>query len=393
MIRPISGLYPSISVFRLCPSICGKALLFRGLKSIIAATPPAAEPHQRGSTRRKSKAFPHIERQSPRKFGTGIFLLCALFLASCSRYPSSTLIFITNERSGTITVIDSTTDKIIDTIPVGGRPRGIRIGGSGRFAYVAVSAPFKDQTAKGFDRVIVLDTSTGKIHKSIDVGADPEQLAVDPDERHVYVSNEDDGTATVVDIETGAPVAVLVTGIEPEGVTSSPDGRWVYVMAETSSTVTVIDAEKQKVVNTFLVGTRPRDAAFSPDGRRAYISAEIGKDLSVVDVATHTVIETVWAIDEVGVAPVGVVVSPDGKRIYLANGRGNSVSIFDAESFDLIKTIAVGQRVWGIGLTPDGKKLYAANGLSNDVSVIDTGLERVVARIPAGDGPWGVAVR
>jgi hypothetical protein len=66
-----------------------------------------------------------------------------------------------------------------------------------------------------------------------------EQLAVDPEQKLLYVSNEDAGTATVTDIDTGEAVSVLITGIEPEGVAISPDGRWVYVMAETSSTVTV----------------------------------------------------------------------------------------------------------------------------------------------------------
>ena len=36
----------------------------------------------------------------------------ALSIAGCSGYPSGTLVFITNERAGTISVIDAATDKV-----------------------------------------------------------------------------------------------------------------------------------------------------------------------------------------------------------------------------------------------------------------------------------------
>src|SRR5215207_5176180 len=217
-----------------------------------------------------------------------VVIIAIFCFASCGGYPSGTTVFVTNERDGTISVIDAGTDKVVDTIQTGGRPRGIKISADGKFAYVAVSAPFNDQKAQGFDKIMVIDTSNGSIKKSIEVGTDPEQLAVDPRQRLLYVSNEDNGTATVTDAETGETINIFITGIEPEGVAISPDGRWVYVMAETSSTVTVIDTQKERVVKTFLVGTRPRDAAFSPDGTRAYISSEVGKELAVVDVPSHT---------------------------------------------------------------------------------------------------------
>ena len=320
-----------------------------------------------------------------------IFLLILFSLAACSRYPSGTLVFVTNERDGTISVIETKTNKTVDTIVTGARPRGIRMSADGTRAFIALSSPIGKTPDPADSRILIVDTSNGNELGSIHVGDDPEQLALDAE--RVYVSNEDNGTATATDIASGDTLATLVTGIEPEGVIISPDGRWVYVMAETSSTVTVIDTEKLAVAQTFLVGTRPRDGAFSPDGRRAYISSELGGTLAVVDTGTHTVIDTVPIAYNDTMKPVGVLVSPAGDRVYVANGRGNSVSVIDASTFKLITTIPVGQRVWGIGLTPDGKTLYAANGLSNDVSVINTEGGRVVATIKAGDGPWGVAVR
>jgi len=316
-----------------------------------------------------------------------------IFFAACGAYPAGELIFVTNERDGTVSVIDGTTHRVVDTITTGGRPRGIRISSDGKRVYVAVSAPIDDQQAEGFDKIVVIDTADGTVIDSINVNTDPEQLAVDPGQRYIYVSNEDTGTATITDIATGEPVKSLITGIEPEGVTISPDGRWVYVMAETSNTVTVIDTQEQEVVKTFNVGVRPRDAAFSPDAKRAYVTSEVGQSMAVVDVPTHTVITTVTLNHREGYKPVGVVVSHDGRTIYVGGGRANCVSVIDAESLKILADVPAGNRVWGIGLSPDGRKLYASAGLSNDLTVIDTAALAPVKTIRLGQGSWGVAVR
>ena len=214
--------------------------------------------------------------------------------------------------------IDAKTDKVIDTMFFGARPRGIKISADGKNAYVAFSAPMNKKPKPGDEGITVINTRNGRVVKSINVGSDPEQLEINSNQTLLYVSNEDAGTATVTDIETGQPKATLIVGIEPEGAAISPDGRWIYVMAETSNTVTVIDTEKLQVTDTFLVGSRPRAAAFSPDGSKAYITSEVGQTLSVVDTANHQVIKTISLGFNENVKPVGVVVSLDGTRIYVA---------------------------------------------------------------------------
>src|SRR2546422_213670 len=48
-------------------------------------------------------------------------------------------VYVTNERSGDITVIDSATAKVIATFPVGKRPRGIQVSPDRKTIFVAVS--------------------------------------------------------------------------------------------------------------------------------------------------------------------------------------------------------------------------------------------------------------
>src|SRR5688572_23999997 len=85
------------------------------------------------------------------------FSTAVLLCAACSREPAAPpsdnpgptaqpeappaggRLFVTNETSGDITVIDVAGAKTIATIPVGKRPRGIRLSPDGTTLYVALS--------------------------------------------------------------------------------------------------------------------------------------------------------------------------------------------------------------------------------------------------------------
>ena len=301
----------------------------------------------------------------------------------------ATLLYVSNERSGTIQVVDTKTDRVVTTARIADRPRGMTLSPDGRRLYVAVSW-WRDgkRPRTGAERIAALDARTLKAVRDYKGGTDPECVAVSVDGQRLYLSNEDAGTASIVDTASGRHRATLVVGTEPEGVTASPDGKWVYVTAETSNVVTVIDAKKEQVAANILVDPRPRVTIFTRDGTRAWASAEIGGTVQLIDTKKHRVLKRIrlGKTDK----PVGMVLSPDEKKLYVATGRGNGVAIVDTVGMKMIAKIPTGERVWGIALTPDGRKLYAANSLSNTISVIDTRTNEVVATIKTDDGPWAL---
>ena len=310
-------------------------------------------------------------------------------------------IYVTNERSGDLTVIAGGTHDVLATVPLGKRPRGIKVSPDGRQLFVALSGsppappgvdestlPPPDRTADG---VGVIDVATQQVVTVIQAGTDPEQLALNADGTRLYVANEDAGTTSVVDVETGEIVATLEVGDEPEGVAASPDGKLVYVTSEQNNQVSVIDIATNEVVEQFEVGPRPRSVAFAPDSSRAYVTSENDASLSIIDTTSHEVVASVEVPGDPS-RPMGVVVSPDGQLVFVSTGRGGTIVAVDTMRGAARGTATVGKRPWGIALSPDGSLLYSANGPSNDVSVVDTTTMTVVATIPVGDSPWGVAV-
>ncbi|HWE44015.1 MAG TPA: cytochrome D1 domain-containing protein [Gemmatimonadaceae bacterium] len=324
---------------------------------------------------------------------TGVVLAgCAAFAADAAAQRSgrAPLAFVSNEASHDISVVDLGARRVVATIPVGGRARGVQAAPGGRVVYVAVSddSPTVESSA---DAIVAIDVATLRVTGRIEAGTDPEQLAVSTDGRRIFAANEDAGTATVIDLRTRKTLSSAVVGIEPEGVAASPDGRWVYVTAETSNSVSMVDARTAKVVGNVLVDVRPRAVAFSPDSRRAYVTAEIGGSLTALDTRRHVVAATV-ALEENAGKPVGVVVSRDGTRVFVANGARGTVSVVDAASLRVVQSIKVGSRPWGLALSPDGALLVTADGMSDQISIVDARTLKVVGRVAVGQRPWGVAI-
>ena len=310
-------------------------------------------------------------------------------------------VYVTNEVSGDLSVIDPANHAVVAKVALGKRPRGIRASPDATQLYIAlsgspISPPGVDESTlpppdRAADGIGVLDTKALTLRTILRGPSDPEQTAVSRDGRLLYIANEDTGKATVLEIGSGRTIAELEVGGEPEGVTTSTDGRFVYVTSEEEGQVSVIDTETNRLTKQFAVGARPRDSAFSPDGSRAYVTAENAGTVSVVDVSTHTVIATIRLAGQ-NVRPMGVVVSPDGERVYVTTGRGGTVVAIDTKTNKPVGSVVVGTRPWGLALSPDGTRLYTANGPSHDVSVVDTATLSVLTKVPVGRSPWGVAV-
>lgn len=310
--------------------------------------------------------------------------------------------YVSNEDAGSISIVDLANQKVVETIPVGKRPRGIKVSPDGLKVFVALSGspkcpPWEDEEAceekaadKSADGIAVIDVLSKKVEKTLPGGSDPEQFDLSPDGKRLYVANEDAGLASVIDIESGDIIQEIEVGGEPEGVKVNPDGSLVYVTSEEEHTVAVIDAESLELITRIEVGERPRDVTFSPDGTRAWVSGEHGRSISEIDVASNKVVHT-YTLPE-GTFPMSVVLSPDARKLYVSTGRGKHLMAIDLDAQQLIDSVAVGKRPWGLAITGDGKYLISANGPDGNISLVDAVTFKVVKTLNTADGAWGIAM-
>src|SRR5256714_3484668 len=101
-------------------------------------------------------------------------------LLACAARPRGPLAYVTNERDGTITVIDTATDRVVSTFNVGGRLRGVRVGPDGR-VYVAASTPSGKSYDPKENHVAAVAAAGGEGVATYEVGPDPGQFALSAD--------------------------------------------------------------------------------------------------------------------------------------------------------------------------------------------------------------------
>ena len=286
--------------------------------------------------------------------------------------------FISNFGENDVSVINTTSNTVIGSpIPVGNFPTGVAITPDGRFAYIT------NQDAIG--TVSIIDAAAKTVLPgSIPVGTFPIGVAVTPNARFAYVANGDD-TVSVIDVATNsAPTAPIPfgTGTEPFGVAVTPNGQFAYITNSANNTVSVIATATNTVVGSpIVVGIFPQGVAITPDGRFAYIANFGSGTISVINTATNAV-----ATISVGGSPEGIAITPDGNFVYIANQSNNAVSVINTMTNQLV-SIPVGSTPVGVAITPDGRFAYVTNSGDNTVSVIEVGSNAVLQTIGVGNLP------
>jgi YVTN family beta-propeller protein len=341
----------------------------------------------------------HVARLMSIRTSTCAYATLALTAWAACRPPDPPpRVIVSNEHLGTVSVIDPALGVATATIPVGKRPRGLRVSPDGRTLYVALSgspraAPGADPATlppadRAADGIGIVDLDRLALVDTIPSGQDPE--AFDLVGAHtLVVSNEETAEASIVDLVSRRVRARVAVGGEPEGVATAPDGL-VWVTSEADHVATILDPRTARVVATVPTGLRPRSIAFG--NGYAVIPGEHDASVTIADVRAREVVARIELPTTGGQRPLpmGVAVARDGRTAYVSTGRAGSVAVIDLDRRELVRFIEqVGARPWGIALGADGL-LYTANGPSDDVAVIDPETSTVVRRIRSPGSPWGV---
>jgi YVTN family beta-propeller protein len=253
------------------------------------------------------------------------------------------------------------------------------------FSDPGCSSPFGFVTGGNVD---VINTATEVVIASVPVGTDPYGAAVNPAGTRVYVTNRMSDTVSVIDTSTNNVAATisLAPFDQPQGLAVNPAGTRVYVANSQSYTLAVIDTTTNTVLQWVPVVAQTLNVVVSPDGATVYVGGIGG--ISVVDAGTNSVIATL------PVSATGLAINAPGTRLYAAHhAQPYEVAVIDTATNATITTIpTIAAGLWGLALHPNGTRLYVAHEGSGFVSVIDTASNSVLATIPLAAGAaYGIA--
>jgi YVTN family beta-propeller protein len=305
--------------------------------------------------------------------------------------PVTKNVYVTNEFSNTVSVIDGGTQRVTDTITVGSFPYGVAVN------------PFNDRiyvTNRGSNTVTVIDSPTNTKLSDISVGNSPVGIAVNPSSNWIYVTNINSGTVSVIDGITNKVTNTITVGKAPYGVSVNPLTNKIYVTNIQSSTVSVIDGSINRVITTIPVGKSPVCISASTISNMVYVTNHLSNTVSVIDGKTNKVSATI----AVGKSPVGISVNPVTNKIYVANIQSSTVSAIDGRVNKITGSITVNpslRRVEGTGdpvlnmpiltqfpliaslvaVNSVSDVVYVTNTGSNTLSIIDGSKDQVIVRI------------
>ena len=191
----------------------------------------------------------------------------------------------------------------------------------------SVSAQSLFVVTQGSDAIAVIDSSTNQIINKIPVGVAPIRITTSPNRLKAYVSNSVAGTVSVLDTVALTTIATIPVGAAPKRA-RSPGWRTLFVVHQSNVPVTVIDTATNIVIaNVVIGGNLAKCVLFTLDGRFAYIANFSQGTVNVIDTATYPVKTVPTAAGSRRLA-----ISPAGDRVFVTNFDGNSVSAIDTQT-------------------------------------------------------------
>jgi len=208
----------------------------------------------------------------------------------------------------TVRVVDLTTNTITGIpITVGLAPAALAITPNGKFVYVA---NYVDGNP-GTGTVSIIQTSDNTVVGTIPGFSGPFNIVISADGTRAYVTNFGSNnfspvgtTVSVIDLTTNQVIDSITVGTQPSGIAITPNGRFAYVTIYNTlylgpnytdltpgvGTVVIIDlCTNTLLCPVIVVGSSPAEVAITPDGTRAYITNYSSNNVSVANI-----VDTMW---------------------------------------------------------------------------------------------------
>ncbi len=325
--------------------------------------------------------------------GAVLLTLCSTFGAAAEGQSN---LLVVNQGDRTVSVISSTSRKIIATVPVGGvTGHEVAVSPDGGSAFVpiygdsGVGKPGTDGST-----LAVIDLAARKLRGAVDFGhgVRPHCPVFDAARGLLYVTTELDQSVSVVDPRSLKVVGSIPTGqAESHMLALSHDGRLGYTANVGPGTVSVLDLQARQKLAVIPVAGQVQRISISVDDRFVFTADQTQPRMAVIDTASRTVSRWI-ALPGIG---YGATPTKDGRYLLVTLREAGKLAVVDLQTFTAIRTLDVGHGPVEVLLEPGGHTAYISCPLDAAVAELsmtgDVSGWKVVRTIPAGVGADGLA--
>jgi YVTN family beta-propeller protein len=328
---------------------------------------------------------------------------------SATARRAKNLVYVPNNLTDTVQVIDPTTFRVVATYPTGREPQ-----------HVVPSWDLKTLWVNddlGND-MVPIDPLTGKPGRAVQVG-DPYNLYFTPDGAHALVMAE---RLHRIDVRNPATMAFERSLPVPcDGVNHldfSADRSFFVASCEFSGKLLVVDRNATKILGLINLNSirtpgatsvdaamsmggpksglspgasaMPQDVRLTPDGTRFLVADMLRNGVWVIGASTRKVERFI----RTGTGAHGIYPDREGRRIFVSNRDEGSISVLGASSLAITATWKIpggGSPDMG-GVTADGSQLWLSGRYNGQVYVLNTVTGALIRAITVNAGPHGLLV-
>ena len=296
--------------------------------------------------------------------------------------PNGKALIVANNDSGTVTLVDLDKKEAVREIRVGAKPEGVTWIGQGPLAAATL---YHDK------QVVIFNTQTGKIEKTIPTAAEPYGIVADAAGKRAWVSHEYPGLVSEIDLDAGKVLREIPAGSMARGIALAPGGKRLYVTEFYTGVLNAIDLDLGKIVDSWKGHSTDnicRHVTIHPTRPKAYLS-HIRSMVKVND-GSGSIFPQLSVCD--------LKASPSAASGGGKGGEGEEARRRVSFGMDTFNGVYVVTNPWESAISPDGKRFYVIYAGTNDMnycSVVDDDykeIERAAQPTRIGQNPRAVRV-
>jgi DNA-binding beta-propeller fold protein YncE len=228
------------------------------------------------------------------------------------------------------------------------------------------------------------------------VGETPHEMVLDPDGRHLYVSDNGvlwmdyagpgGNTISIIDLESRAKVGEISLGDNhrPHGMSLDSATNRLLVTSENPDALVLVDLDSRSVIRTYdNGGEAPHMVTFDATGEWAYASNTNSNNVAAIHIESGEITDLPGCD-----GPQGGALTRDGSRYYVTCRDEGTIQVIDTATKTFIDEVKTGLGVNRVNLTPDEQTLvYSIGGDAAFAAFADVATLEETGRVELGGPP------
>jgi len=259
------------------------------------------------------------------------------------------------------------------------------------------------------NNLAIINPSAGAIIQRIQVGRNPDYVALNADKTKLFVSNTGEYSVSIVNLVEKKESQVLRLPVNRRNIyagcmAASPDASKLYVAERNEAPeplrIYVIDMNKEMQIAQFDIGNNANSLSVSNDGTKLFV-VEQGAAVKVFDTETYKQIGTVPLVKGMDAKVQCIACSPVEPKAFITYGDGNTLQAINTGDYKTLGTVTMPKYKTGfqrdVYVSGNGKYAYIVNdkAVLKDVEgilVYEIAKNEIVKIFNAGNVPRGMTV-